>query len=343
MREVRESLPRGYYGELPELATGHLAGYPRVYEIATTLISHTEGAHRPGERRAGDLRVPGGRAALDRRAVGGAGDAAARPDRERASHGAAHDAAAGRGGGGRPVGGAHRRRASDDHGGRRGAERVHRPPSAAHAGVRHALPAPAPLRRSGDPVARVDRAVAGRGRAERRGRGGARERASRADAGDDGEQHHQPARHQPAGLEGARRAEQRPRDGAARRPGGRLPADDVQDARSLPPRRRAHREADEALGARRRRDGAQARRRRTDADSGRRGARARRLLSGGRRAAGARSGDRLHAARRRWRSIAGCSAPERPAHRRDRHRHARGDRGGVLARGGRGAAAGTCC
>src|SRR4029079_907861 len=43
VREVRESLPRGYYGELPELATGPLAGYPRVYEIATTLIGHTEG------------------------------------------------------------------------------------------------------------------------------------------------------------------------------------------------------------------------------------------------------------------------------------------------------------
>ncbi|MEO7521788.1 MAG: hypothetical protein ABIW79_08230, partial [Gemmatimonas sp.] len=43
VREVRESLPRDYYGELPELAGGHLAGYPRVYEIATTLIGHTEG------------------------------------------------------------------------------------------------------------------------------------------------------------------------------------------------------------------------------------------------------------------------------------------------------------
>ncbi|HET9800006.1 MAG TPA: hypothetical protein VFP90_18560, partial [Gemmatimonadaceae bacterium] len=42
VREVRESLPRSYYGELPELATGTLAGYPRVYEIATTLIGHTE-------------------------------------------------------------------------------------------------------------------------------------------------------------------------------------------------------------------------------------------------------------------------------------------------------------
>jgi cyclic beta-1,2-glucan synthetase len=41
--EVRASLPRGYYRELPELATGSLAGYPRVYEVAITLISHTEG------------------------------------------------------------------------------------------------------------------------------------------------------------------------------------------------------------------------------------------------------------------------------------------------------------
>jgi cellobiose phosphorylase len=43
IREVRDSLPRGYYRELPVLAGGPLAGYPRVYELATTLISHTEG------------------------------------------------------------------------------------------------------------------------------------------------------------------------------------------------------------------------------------------------------------------------------------------------------------
>jgi cyclic beta-1,2-glucan synthetase len=40
--EVRESLPSGYYRELPELAGGTLAGHPRVYEIAIALISHTE-------------------------------------------------------------------------------------------------------------------------------------------------------------------------------------------------------------------------------------------------------------------------------------------------------------
>src|SRR4051794_17198424 len=41
--EVRESLPTSYYRELPVLAAGPLAGYPRVYEVAITLISHTEG------------------------------------------------------------------------------------------------------------------------------------------------------------------------------------------------------------------------------------------------------------------------------------------------------------
>ncbi|HET6762076.1 MAG TPA: hypothetical protein VFH27_00355, partial [Longimicrobiaceae bacterium] len=43
IREIRETLPRGFYRELPELSAGALAGYPRVYELAITLISHTEG------------------------------------------------------------------------------------------------------------------------------------------------------------------------------------------------------------------------------------------------------------------------------------------------------------
>jgi cyclic beta-1,2-glucan synthetase len=43
VREVRESLPRSYYRELPKLASGPLRGYPRMYEIAVTLIAHTEG------------------------------------------------------------------------------------------------------------------------------------------------------------------------------------------------------------------------------------------------------------------------------------------------------------
>ena len=43
VREVRQSLPRSYYRELPELAEGPLVGHPRVYEIAVTIIGHTEG------------------------------------------------------------------------------------------------------------------------------------------------------------------------------------------------------------------------------------------------------------------------------------------------------------
>jgi cyclic beta-1,2-glucan synthetase len=42
LREVRHDLPRGYYRELPKLAEGPLAGYPRVYALALDLIAHTD-------------------------------------------------------------------------------------------------------------------------------------------------------------------------------------------------------------------------------------------------------------------------------------------------------------
>ena len=42
LQEVRASLPGAYYRELPELSSGPLTGYPRVYEMAISLISHTE-------------------------------------------------------------------------------------------------------------------------------------------------------------------------------------------------------------------------------------------------------------------------------------------------------------
>ncbi len=42
LREVRHDLPRGYYRELPKLAEGPLAGYPRVYALALALIAHTD-------------------------------------------------------------------------------------------------------------------------------------------------------------------------------------------------------------------------------------------------------------------------------------------------------------
>ncbi|MDQ4080294.1 MAG: cyclic beta 1-2 glucan synthetase, partial [Gemmatimonadota bacterium] len=43
IREIGASMPRGFYRELPKLAAGPLAGYPRVYELAIELIAHTEG------------------------------------------------------------------------------------------------------------------------------------------------------------------------------------------------------------------------------------------------------------------------------------------------------------
>src|SRR5688500_18030915 len=43
IREIRTNLPKGYYEELPKLATGSLTGYPRAYEVAIELIAHTEG------------------------------------------------------------------------------------------------------------------------------------------------------------------------------------------------------------------------------------------------------------------------------------------------------------
>ncbi|MEY4513095.1 MAG: hypothetical protein RLZZ450_5217 [Pseudomonadota bacterium] len=43
LREIREGLPKSYYRELATLADGILAGEPRIFELAITLIAHTEG------------------------------------------------------------------------------------------------------------------------------------------------------------------------------------------------------------------------------------------------------------------------------------------------------------
>jgi len=43
VREIRQDLPRQYYLELPKLADGPFAGYPRVYAFAGELITHTAG------------------------------------------------------------------------------------------------------------------------------------------------------------------------------------------------------------------------------------------------------------------------------------------------------------
>ena len=140
--EVRESLPSGYYRELPELAAGPLAGYPRVYELAITLISHTEGRVELENVDRLRRRLPGGRAAHHRRAVGRPGDAPAGPDRERPPHGAPHGPAARRARGGGRLGRAgsptpataSRQRA------RPRRSTVRRRPAAAHADLRLPLP-----------------------------------------------------------------------------------------------------------------------------------------------------------------------------------------------------------
>eukprot|EP01088_Endostelium_zonatum_P006513 TRINITY_DN1864_c0_g1_i1.p1 TRINITY_DN1864_c0_g1~~TRINITY_DN1864_c0_g1_i1.p1 ORF type:complete len:3169 (-),score=861.88 TRINITY_DN1864_c0_g1_i1:63-9569(-) len=41
--DVRSSMPKDYYSQLPKLTSGSYAGYPRVYELALQVISSTEG------------------------------------------------------------------------------------------------------------------------------------------------------------------------------------------------------------------------------------------------------------------------------------------------------------
>lgn len=42
IREIHAALPGGYYRQLPKLAEGPLAGYPRVYGIAWAFVAHTD-------------------------------------------------------------------------------------------------------------------------------------------------------------------------------------------------------------------------------------------------------------------------------------------------------------
>ncbi len=47
LREIRDDLPPDYYRELPKLAEGHLAAYPRVLGIAWAYIAHTDSRFEP--------------------------------------------------------------------------------------------------------------------------------------------------------------------------------------------------------------------------------------------------------------------------------------------------------
>ena len=47
VREIRDDLPADYYRELPKLAEGHLAGYPRVLGLAWAYVAHTDSRFDP--------------------------------------------------------------------------------------------------------------------------------------------------------------------------------------------------------------------------------------------------------------------------------------------------------
>src|SRR5438477_1874010 len=47
LREIRDDLPAGFYRQLPKLAEGPLAGYPRVYGIAWAFVAHTDSRFDP--------------------------------------------------------------------------------------------------------------------------------------------------------------------------------------------------------------------------------------------------------------------------------------------------------
>ncbi|MFL9828683.1 GH36-type glycosyl hydrolase domain-containing protein [Rhodoplanes sp. SY1] len=47
IREIREDLPAGYYRQLPKLATGPFAGYPRVFGLAWAYTAHTDSHFDP--------------------------------------------------------------------------------------------------------------------------------------------------------------------------------------------------------------------------------------------------------------------------------------------------------
>src|SRR6185503_14922286 len=47
IREIREDLPSGFYRQLPKLAEGPFAGFPRVFGIAWAYVAHTDSRFEP--------------------------------------------------------------------------------------------------------------------------------------------------------------------------------------------------------------------------------------------------------------------------------------------------------
>jgi cyclic beta-1,2-glucan synthetase len=51
IREIREDLPPGFYRQLPKLADGPFAGYPRVFGLAWAFIAHSDSRFDPDSLR----------------------------------------------------------------------------------------------------------------------------------------------------------------------------------------------------------------------------------------------------------------------------------------------------
>src|SRR5260370_39942789 len=51
IREIREDLPPGFYRQLPKLADGPFAGYPRVFGLASAFIPHSDSRFDPDSLR----------------------------------------------------------------------------------------------------------------------------------------------------------------------------------------------------------------------------------------------------------------------------------------------------
>nr|CAM77029.1 carbohydrate binding:Glycosyltransferase 36:Glycosyltransferase 36 associated [Magnetospirillum gryphiswaldense MSR-1] len=47
IREIKDDLPTGYYRQLPKLADGPFAGYPRVFGLAWGFVAHTDSHFDP--------------------------------------------------------------------------------------------------------------------------------------------------------------------------------------------------------------------------------------------------------------------------------------------------------
>jgi len=66
IREIRDDLPPGYYRQLPKLAEGPFAGYPRVFGLAWAFVAHTDSHFRSRGAQALPRRLPAGAAAHHR-------------------------------------------------------------------------------------------------------------------------------------------------------------------------------------------------------------------------------------------------------------------------------------